>query len=254
MKLRNKVALITGGGRGIGRAMALRFVKEGASVVIADKNLEPAEAVVNEIKALNGKAIAIKTDVRKRAEVNQMVQAALDEFGKIDILMNNAGQSSRDKGTAFHKTSEEQWNFIMDTNLKGVFHCTQAVLPHMIERQSGKIINTASICGVNATAGIAGGGVEYPVAKGAIIIFALALAKEVGQYGITVNCISPGPTVASGIAANPERFEMLRKRNYLGRLGKPEDIANLAAFLASDEASWITGQNYVVDGGESLGW
>ena len=254
MKLKDKVAIITGGGRGIGRAMALRFVNEGASVVIADKDIEPAEAVVNEIKALGGRAIATKTDVRKRVEVNQMVQAALDEFGKIDILMNNAGQSSRDKGTAFHKTSEEQWDFIMDTNLKGVFHCTQAVLPHMIERQSGRVINTASICGVNATAGIAGGGVEYPVAKGGIIIFALALSKEVGQYGITVNCISPGPTVASGIAANPERFEMLRKRNYLGRLGKPEDIANLATFLASDEASWITGQNYVVDGGESLGW
>ena len=254
MRLKNRVAIITGAGRGMGRAMALRFVNEGGIVVAADKDLEPAEAVVNEIKALNGRAISIKTDVRKRAEVNCMVQAALDEFGTIDILMNNAGQGSRDKGTVFHKTMEEQWDFIMDTNLKGVFHCTQAVLPHMITRRYGRIISTASICGINATGSIVGKGIEYAVAKGGIIIFATALAKEVGQYGITVNCISPGPIRTGVVEVLPVLLETLRKRNYMGRLGETEDIANIAAFLASDEASWITGQNYVIDGGESLGW
>ena len=254
MKLTDKVAIVTGAGSGIGRAIALRFAKEGANVVVADVDLEWANKVVDEIKTLNSRAIATKTDVKKSREVNQMVKAALDEFGKIDILVNNAGGTARERSTPFHECPEEVWDFVIDTNLKGTLICTRAVLPHMIERRSGKILSTASVAGISGADKDQAGGVEYTAAKAGIIGFTKVLAKQYGQYGIAVNCYSPGPTRTAAVAKLPHLFERLEKRNYLGRLGEPEEIANVAAFLASDEANWVTGQNYVIDGGESLGW
>ena len=252
MKLKGKVAIVTGGANGIGRAIALRFAREGAHIVVVDTDPEQANEVVKEIEALKGKAIATQTDVRDSREVNQMVEAVLREFDKIDILVNNAGGTARDRSTLFHECPEDVWDFVIDTNLKGTFLCTKAVLKYMMPQRSGRILSTSSTEGVRGST--AKGGVEYSAVKAGIIGFTKSLAKQVGQYGITVNCYSPGAILTRAWKAFPERCEAMQKRNYLGRLGEPNDVANMACFLASDEASWITGQNFIVDGGDSLGW
>ena len=253
MRLKDKVAIVTGGGGGMGRAISIRFAREGANVIIAEINADAGNRVVEEIKALNAsEAITIQTDVKNGRQVNQMIQAALDRFEKIDILVNNVGVSAREKSTLFHESTEEIWDFVIGTCLKSAFHCSKAVLPHMMQRRSGKILNVSSVDGIYG--GRLPGEVEYSAAKAGVIIFTRALAKQYGPYGILVNCWSPGPVKTAAMKAFPERFKEFEKRSYVGRLGEPEEVANLATFLASDEANWITGQNFVIDGGESLGW
>lgn len=253
MKLKDKVAIVTGAASGIGRAIALRFAKEGANIIVADINLEAANKVADEMRALNVRAMAIKTDVKSTEDVNRMVKAALDEFGKIDILVNNAGGSARGRGTSFHECPDELFDFVIDNNLKGAFKCSRAVLPHMMQRRTGKILSTASVDGVRGR-GLPGV-VEYSAVKAGIIGFTKALAQAVGPYGIRVNCFSPGPIATAGaMAGSPEFFVKVKERSYFGRLGEPDDVANVATFLASDDADWVTGQNIIIDGGDSLGW
>lgn len=246
MKLSGKVAIVTGAAGGIGRAIALRLAREDANIVVNDIDLEGAAAVVSEVKALGQKSLSVKADVSNSKEVNQMVETVLEKLGKIDILVNNAGGTARERATEFYKSSEEIWDFVIGRNLKGVLICTRAVINHMLQRQSGNIVNIASINGVVGKAGVA----DYSAAKGGIIAFTKALAREVASYGVRVNSVSPGPTENPQLLRLfPAQLEEYRKKIPLGRLGRPEDIANMVAFLVSDEASYITAQNYVVDGG-----
>ena len=243
MRLEGKAAIVTGAAGRIGRAIASRFAREGASVVVSDVNEEKAAQVADEIKASGAAATAIAADVSKSQEVNRMVETALDQFGAIDILVNNAGGSAGllKRLSLFHESEEEVWDWVLGLNLKGVLLCTRAVIGHMMERQRGKIVNIASIAG---TVGIVER-VDYSASKGGVISLTKALAMEVGPHGINVNCVSPG-----AIASGPSNLD---KGTYLGRTGRPEEVANLVLFLASDEADNITGQNYIIDGGRSLG-
>jgi len=254
MRLKDRVAVVTGSSSGIGRAIALRLAMEGANVVVtAHTNVEGANKVADEIRALNRKAIVTKVDVANSREVNQMVKTALDEFGKVDILVNNAGGSSREKATLFYEATEEVWDFVIALNLKGVRNCSQAVINHMMQRQSGKIVNIGSSAGI--TGGSPPEGVDYAAAKAGVIGFTMALAKEVASYGVNVNCVSVGPIqTGRSDSYRPAHFkEWQKKSTGFDRRGKPEEIANMVAFLASDEASFITGQNYAVCGLRNLG-
>ena len=246
MRLREKVALITGGGSGIGAAVAMRFAKEGARVAIGDILLEGADAVVEEIKKKGGKAVCYPVDVRKRDEVNRMVDQVVQEFDRLDILINNAGVT-RDNLAA--RMSEEEWDFVMDVNLKGTFFCSQAAYRPMRKQRYGKIVNTASVV-VRGNMGQ----VNYVSSKAGIIGLTRTLALEYARSNITVNCIAPGFIDTPMSAAMSEKVkELALERIPLKRMGIPEEVANLHLFLASDEASYITGQTIFVDGGISVG-
>jgi NAD(P)-dependent dehydrogenase (short-subunit alcohol dehydrogenase family) len=252
MKVKGKVAIVTGGANGIGRAIVLRLAEEGADVVVADIDVENANQVVNEIKALGRKALAIRADVTKSQEINGMVEAALDELGEIDILVNNAGGTAREGRSLFHESTEEVRDYVLSLNLKGVLICCRAVIGHMIQRQSGKIVNIASVSGMIGAGSMMQA--DYSAAKGGVIAFTKSLAEEVACYNINVNCVSPGPIATAAFLMLPEETrKKIENTVWLGRLGKPEDVANLVLFLVSDEASFITGQNYAVCGGRSLG-
>ncbi len=244
MKLKDKVAIVTGAGGGIGRAIALRLASEGAAVVVNDLNPDNAARVAAEITAAGFTSLPFAADVTKSAQIREMTSAVLDRFGRIDILVNNAGGSANLLGKLSHfkDTTEDIWKWVLDLNLNGTLICIHAVLPHMTEHRRGKIINIASIA---AEVGILNR-VDYSAAKGAVVSLSKALAMEVGPHNINVNCISPGMIVAQPSADQAAG-------TWLGRTGKPEDIAALTAFLASDEASFITGVNYTVDGGRVLG-
>ncbi|MDF2722778.1 MAG: short-chain dehydrogenase/reductase [Paenibacillus sp.] len=241
MKLQHKTAIITGAAHGIGRAIALRYAKEGANVIVSDINLELANEVVKEIQTAGGEAIAVQVDVRNSAEIAAMVETTLATYGRIDILVNNAGGAARERGTMFHKQTEEVFDWVIDVNLKGTILCTRAVINRMIDQGSGKIISMSSIAGVVG----AQTGSEYAATKAGIIAFTKSLAMEVGQHGINVNCIAPGAIVTVPRLANI--------KTYLGRTGEPDEVASLALFLCTDEASFITGQNYIIDGGRCWG-
>jgi 3-oxoacyl-[acyl-carrier protein] reductase len=256
MNLSDKVGIVTGGGRGIGRAIALRLAKEGADVVVFEMDSEPGIEVANEIKKLGRKALFSKVDVSKSKEVNAGIGSALDEFGKIDILVNNAGGSARERNSLFCDSTEEVWDHVFGKNVKGTFNCTRAVLNHMIERKTGKIVNIASAAGLVADYGL----VDYSAAKAAVIGFTKALAKEVACHGITVNSVAPGP-IASGIIdklpqLRPQTASVLEhalKITGLNRLGTPEEIAAMVAFLVGGESNFITGQVIPVCGLRNLG-
>ena len=247
MKLENKVAIVTGAGYGIGRAIALSLAREGADVVVSDINIDTARIVAREIKATGRRALAIKADVTKSKEANKMVETTLSKFGKIDILVNNAGGSARERASEFRKSTEDVWDFVIARNLKGTLICCRAVINHMIERGYGKIVNLGSFVGVVGAAGQA----DYSGAKAGVIGFTMALAKEVGQYGINVNCVSP--SVIFGTAATEqvprEIVDRNRRTQLLKRPGEPQDVANAVVFLASDDASFITAHNLLVSGG-----
>lgn len=248
MRVKDKVAIVTGGANGIGRVTSQLLSREGAKVIVVDLAIEDANKVADEIKASH-KAIAMKVDVTRIDEANRMVKAALDSFGQIDILVNVAGGSVgrfiRERYTPFSQSRKEDWDRVIDANLYSALNCTRAVINHMIERRSGKIVSFASVAGMIGMRNA----VEYSAAKAGIIGFTKALAKEVAPYGINVNCISPGVVGSPRILRVPkEVIETWLKAIHLGRLGKPEEIASVVLFLVSDEASYITGENIVVDG------
>lgn len=249
MRLTNKVAIVTGAGRGIGRAIALTLAREGANLAITDIDVNTATAAAQEISGMEREAVAIKTDVTRSDQVSEMVRAVLEKFGAIDILVNNTGW---DKVEPFIKNSEETWDKIININLKGPILCTRAVLDHMIAKNSGKILNIASDAGrVGST-----GEVVYSATKGGVIAFTKALAREMARYKINVNCVSPGPAdtpLLQEIASyNPKLVDALQRAIPFRRIAQPQEVANAVLFLVSNEADYITGQTLSVSGGLTM--
>ena len=247
-KLENRVALVTGGSRGIGKAIVYALAEEGADVGINYvKNRELAEQVCESIRKKDGvKAIALKADVIIRDEVQKMVGTMLEEFGKIDILVNNAGIPSRGK---LIDTSLEEWNRVLATDLTSVFLCTKAVLPSMLKRREGRIINIASQLGQIGAAER----VPYSAAKGGVIAFTKALARELVQDGILVNCVAPGPIETDMLAsASLEWKEAMKSSLPLGRFGRPEEVASSVVFLASSDGDLYVGQTLGPNSGDVM--
>ncbi len=246
MRLKDRVALITGAGGGIGQATALRFVEEGATVALVDIQMENIENLVRKISNLGRKVFFERMDVRNQIEVEEIVQNVVKEFGKLDILINNAGLNI---AVVAKKTTEEEWDELMHINLKGTFFCCQAAFEPMSKQRYGRIINTASIW-TEGHVGQAG----YSASKAGVIGLTKTLALEYAKYQITVNCISPG-TVETPMISNvpPEMKEQFLKGIPLGRFADPREIANVHLFLSSEEASYITGAVIHVDGGASVG-
>jgi 3-oxoacyl-[acyl-carrier protein] reductase len=244
MKLKNKVAIVTGAGQGIGKEIALSLAREGAKVVVSDIT-DKIYDVVKEIEGLGSQALAIKTDVSNSKQTEELTKNTIDKFGRIDILVNNAGIYPF---KSFLEMKEEDWDKVLNINLKGVFNCTKAVTPMMVKQKYGKIVNIASIAGTRV--GYLGL-THYCASKAGIAGFTKALALELSSYKINVNAIAPGAIETPG--ANGTMDEKTRKGFIesvpLKRFGQPIDIANLAVFLASDESSYITGECIVVDGG-----
>jgi 3-oxoacyl-[acyl-carrier protein] reductase len=254
MKLKNKVALVTGGGSGIGRATALRFAREGANVVVSDVDDAGANSVVAEIEGAGGRAFAVIGNVAERAASERMVNAAVEKFGRLDILVNNAGitrdaLSVRVKDGDVKMMNDDQWDAVLAVNLKGTFLCSQAAAVPMIKHKYGRIINTSS---VGALGNI--GQANYSASKAGVIGLTKTLALEFARYGITVNAVAPGGVKTRMTAAIPEKFMAeLLQRIPMQRLAEPEEVAAVHAFLASDEASYLTGQVIWIDGGLTLG-
>jgi 3-oxoacyl-[acyl-carrier protein] reductase len=253
MRLKDKVAIVVGGSNGIGKATSQTLAREGAKVVIADLDIEGANKLANELGGKKFPTIAIKVDMTNPNEVNQMVETALEKFGQIDILANVAGGSSgkyiRDKSLPFRESIKEEWDRIIDINLTGPRNCTRAVINHMLKRRYGKIINFSSIFGMIGSPN----SVDYASAKAGIIGFTKSLAVEVSPYGINVNCISPGVVGTERVYAfNKEPLEKMIQGVKFGRVATPEEIAYVVLFLASDESSYITGENIPVVGGKDL--
>ncbi len=242
MDLTDKVIIVTGSGRGIGRAIALKLANAGASVVINDIG-QAAEAVSREIEAVGGKGQAIIADVSSTSDVTKLVEMTMATYGRVDILINNAG-INRDQ--LLVRMTDEDWDKVIAIDLKSVFLCTRAVLRPMIKQRWGRIISISSIVGLIGNAGQA----NYASAKAGIIGFTRSIAREVASRGITVNAIAPGfiDTEMTQQLPDNQRKELI-SRIPSGRLGSPEDVASAVCFLASDEASYITGQVLTVDGG-----
>jgi 3-oxoacyl-[acyl-carrier protein] reductase len=248
--LKGKVALITGAGsqKGFGKAIAMTLAKEGCDIIAADIDLEGAKKTAADIKASGRRAMAVKADVSKSAEVNDMVKTVLAEFGRIDILVNNAGATTPPK--TFMEKTEAECDQDINLNLKGAMNCARAVLPQMVSRKNGKIINISS---VNAKKGIPHTS-AYGAAKAGIVGFTQILGVEVAPLGINVNSIAPGLAI-TGFGSGtppPDIMEKAKTNIPLKRTTEPQDIANMVAFLASDVSNDIVGQNIGVDGGESV--
>ena len=246
MKLKDKVVLITGGGSGIGKATVFRFAEEGAKIVINDVNEDDTNNIAEKLKSQGSEVLVCIADVCNKNDVEDMFKKTLNKFKRLDVLINNAGIN---RDSFAKKMSEEQWDKVIDINLKGTFLCAQAALGPMMEQKSGKIINTASI---GALGNI--GQANYSASKAGVIGLTRTLALEAARYNINVNCVSPGAT-NTAMTANmpPEIIKFVKGKIPLGRFAEPEDIANIHVFLASDESNYITGQVIFVDGGISVG-
>jgi NAD(P)-dependent dehydrogenase (short-subunit alcohol dehydrogenase family) len=252
-RLTQKVAIITGSASGIGRATALLFAREGAAVVIADMNESAGESVVSEINGAGGKAVFERTDVTVSHDCDRLVRRAVSEFGPINVLFNNAGIIRR---ASVPELSEEDWDRVMAVNLKSIFLLSRLVVPIMIKNGGGSVINMASGWGLAGGARAA----AYCASKGAVVLMTKAMAVDHGRQNIRVNCLCPGDTdtgmlrnEAAQLGEATDRFLSDSARRPLGRLGKPEEIARAALFLASDASSFVTGAALVVDGGGLAG-
>jgi 3-oxoacyl-[acyl-carrier protein] reductase len=253
MKLEGKVAIVTGGAHGLGEAYINAYAKEGAKVVIADIDLEGARALERSVKDAGGQALAVKTDVANVEDTLNLAKKAVEAFGKIDILVNNASTVSRGgnllRGTPFYELSLDAWNRLMGINVNGPFYCARAVFPSMKAQGKGKIINVTSAQFYN------GGGsvryIHYLTSKGAIVGLTRSLARELGDFNINVNCIAPGSTLSED-PNDPEAVKARQKaiaERCIKRVEYPSDLTGLAVFLASSDSDFISGQTIVVDGG-----
>jgi 3-oxoacyl-[acyl-carrier protein] reductase len=249
--LAGKAAIVTGGGSGIGRAVALALSRFGADVAVVDISQEAAEKVVDELKAQGTKAMAIKVDVTKKDEVGDMVENVISVFEKIDILVNCAGIMST---AAIASRSDEDLDRIFNVNFKGVVHCCQAVMEHMTDNESGKIVNIgSSISSLGSVANITGGGADYNSSKAAVQCFSRSLAWELAPDGVNVNVVAPGPThtpMHQGMWEAAKDYYL--KSVPAGRLAEPEDIADVVLFLCSEAARYIIGQTIHVNGGQFM--
>ena len=246
MRLENRVAFVTGGSGGIGMATAERFIAEGATVIAADIDGDRLAQMAEQIDADRDRLSTVVLDVSNYDDVKATIDQAIADFGQLDVLVNNAGFSPKKDWLEY---SIDEWQRVLDVNLSGEFYCARSVAEHMIERQSGRIINISSSAWRHG--GVArGGGVPYTSSKAGVIGLTRSLAKNLGAYGITVNAIAPGPTHSPMTESwLPQTEEALTEHIPLGRVGQPIDIANAVLFLASDEASYITGQCLDVNGG-----
>ncbi len=243
MELESKVALVTGAAQGIGRAIALLLAQKGADIVVSDINIEKAEETAREIETLGRRAMAMRANVAVSDEVEKMVQEIIGRLSRIDILVNNAG-IARDK--LLLRMTEEDWDLVLDINLKGTFHCTKTVIRYMSKQRSGKIVNIASVVGAMGNAGQA----NYSASKAGVIGFTKTIAREFAGRGINVNAIAPGYIVTPMTDILPEKAkEELKRMIPMERLGQPEDVAQAALFLVSEASSYITGQVIHVNGG-----
>lgn len=242
-RLENKVAIITGGAQGIGKAAVKRFAEEGAIVIIWDVNEEKASSTINEFRNISDKISFQKVDVTKLESVTEAAKQIIEKHQKIDILINNAGIT---RDASFLKMTSEQWQQVIDVNLTGVFNCTKAVAPFMVEKLYGKIVNTSSVVGLYGNFGQT----NYVATKSGIIGMTKVWARELGRKGINVNAVAPGFIATEMVSTVPEKvLDMLKERTPLGRLGEPEDIANAYLFLSSYESKFINGAVLSVDGG-----
>lgn len=257
MRLEGKVAIVTGGASGIGRATVLKLAREGAKVAIADveSQVETANKVSAEVSSAGGVALVVSANVANRAQVEDMVETVVKQFGRLDILVANAGITRdaftvrKNKEGAIKKMSDEQWDAVLNVNLKGTWLCAQAAALPMMEQKYGKMSLTTSF-GIRGNIGQA----NYAASKAGIVGLTRTLAMEFARYAINVNCVAPGATKTPMTATIPEDLvKRLIAKVPLGRMAEPEEIANVHAFLVSDESSYITGQCIFVDGGDTLG-
>jgi 3-oxoacyl-[acyl-carrier protein] reductase len=249
MRLEGKKAVVTGGGRGVGRAVSLAFGGEGADLVINYvRNEEAASEVVSELRKMGRDAIAVKANVALKEDAERLIATCLERFGRIDILVNNAGISNP---AMLHKMTEQQWDEVVDIHLKGAFLCTQAASRHFMEQNYGKIINVTSVAGIVGTTGQ----INYAAAKGGLISFTKSCARELARYHVTANVISLGivaTDMTKKLQEDPKLREIYMRRILLNRYAEPEDIGPSFVFLASDESNYVTGQLLCVDGGYGL--
>jgi len=243
LELLGKVALVTGAAQGIGKAIALLLAEKGADVVVSDINVEKAQETAREIEEKGRKSMALKVNVADPDEVEKMVEAIIERFSRIDILVNNAG-ITRDK--LLLRMSSEDWDAVLDVNLKGVFNCTKSVIKYMSKQRSGKIVNIASVVGLMGNVGQA----NYAASKAGVIGFTKTVAREFAQRGININAIAPGYIQTPMTEVLPERVkEELMRLIPMGRLGQPEDVAQAVLFLVSEASNYVTGQVLNVNGG-----
>lgn len=247
MRLKNKISVITGSGKGIGQSIAVLFAREGSRVVVCSRTRSDLDKVAEQIVHKGGLCLPLATDVTSQSSVDCLVRKVLDEYGTIDILVNNAGIFPSRKLTDM---SEEEWDKVLDTDLKSMFLCCKAVTPIMMAQKSGKIINMSSVTGTSVSSG---GLAHYSAAKAGVMGFTMSLALELAKYGINVNAISPGTIMTPGVAENlGDRVDVIAESIPLKRLGDPVEVAYAALFLASQESNYITGQTIVVDGGNVI--
>jgi len=249
MKLKDKVAIVTGSSRGVGRSIAAAFGKEGANVVVNySSSQKAADEVVEKIKSFGSRAIAVKADIAVKAEAEMLVKAAMDEFGRIDVLVNNAGFT---RPNMMLKMTEDEWDQVVDIHLKGAFLCSQAAAQHMKDQNCGKIINVTSVAGLVGTVGQ----INYSAAKGGLLSMTKSAARELARYNICVNVISLG-IVATDMTEKIRTDEKLREiymnRILLKRFAEAQDISPAFVFFASDDSNYITGQLLCVDGGYGM--
>ena len=252
MQLENKVAIITGSARGLGRAFAQRFAREGVKIVVCD--VHDCSPVVREIQDVDGEVLGMKVDITNEREVTEMVERTINHFGKIDILVNNAavlgGLEQPDFIKPFEQLTSAEWDKMLAVNIKGTFLCCKSVIPHMKKQHKGNIINIVSTTGFNGAPSF----LHYSTSKGGLMTMTRGLATALGDFNINVNAIAPGPVMTESmrVLISEEEEKRLVQRQLLKRSLQPEDIASAVVFLASDEASMITGQILAVNGGEYL--
>ena len=242
-QLQGQVAIITGAGMGIGREEALLFAREGAKVVVADINPEGGKETVNLIEKEGGEAVFVRVDVTNSEDVRRMVDFVIKKYGRIDVLFNNAGIELYGK-YRLEDTSEEDWDRVINVNLKGAFLCSKYVIPEMIRQGGGVIINNASVDGLYS---FPSPNPSYCASKGGLVLLSKAMARNYARHNIRVNCICPGPVATSMTKPTEDMLRMIPVR----RIGKPEEIAKVVLFLASEESSFIVGSTIVVDGGQT---